>query len=83
MLDGEQLTPFDPQQLIWQQPPLYLINKRRGQYAQEALHRSRGTLPAELARFLQLHLKDAENLRPVHRLDRGTSGLLLFSSDPR
>lgn len=83
MLEHEKLTPFDAAQLIWQQPPLYLINKRSGQYAQEALHRSRGTLPDELARHLKLHPNDADNLRPIHRLDRGTSGLMLFSSDPR
>lgn len=83
ILEHETLTPFDPAQMVWQQPPLYLINKRSGQYAQEALHRSRGTLPDEIARHLQLHPKDAENLRPVHRLDKGTSGLMLFASDPR
>ncbi len=82
MLDGEDLVPFDPRQLIWQQPPLYLIHKRTGQYAQEALHRSRGTLPDELARFLELPPAQAERLRPVHRLDRETSGLILFSAEP-
>lgn len=82
LLDGEQLTPFTAGQLIWQQPPLYLIHKRSGQYAQEALHRSRGTLPDELARHLKLNPQQAHNLRPVHRLDRGTSGLMLFSASP-
>ncbi|TLS74796.1 RluA family pseudouridine synthase [Mariprofundus erugo] len=82
LLDDEVLTPFVPEQLIWQQPPLYLIHKRCGQYAQEALHRSRGTLPDELARHLALPPAQTELLRPVHRLDRGTSGLLLFSSSP-
>ncbi len=80
MLDAETLTPFSPQQLIWQSPPLYLLHKRSGQYAQEALHRSCGTLPDELARHLGL--AQASALRPVHRLDRGTSGLMLFSADP-
>lgn len=47
LLEGETLVPFDPQQLIWQQDSLYLIHKRSGQHAQEALHRSRGTLPDE------------------------------------
>jgi len=83
ILENEKLTPFEPEQLLWQQPPLYLINKRSGQYAQEALHRSRGTLPDELARYLQLAPGEMENFRPVHRLDRGTSGLMLFSSDPK
>jgi len=83
MLDGEKLTPFTADQLIWQQAPLYLIHKRSGQYAQEALHRSRGTLPDELARHLKLTPLQASDLRPVHRLDLGTSGLMLFSADPQ
>ena len=82
LLDGETLIPFDPEQLIWQQDSLYLIHKRSGQYAQEALHRSRGTLPDELARHLELPPQIAIKLRPVHRLDRDTSGLMLFCSDP-
>jgi len=82
LLDNETLTPFQERQLIWQAPSLYLINKLCGQYAQEALHRSRGTLPDELANHLQLTSRQTEMLRPVHRLDRGTSGLMLFCSDP-
>jgi len=82
LLDGEQLIPFTSDQLIWQQPPLYLIHKRSGQYAQEALHRSRGTLPDDLAKHLNLTPQQASDLRPVHRLDRGTSGLMLFSASP-
>jgi 23S rRNA pseudouridine1911/1915/1917 synthase len=83
LLENEKLVPFDRQQLVWQQDSLYLIHKRSGQYAQEALHRSRGTLPDELARHLELPPQVASRLRPVHRLDRGTSGLMLFSSDPQ
>ncbi|MDQ6982069.1 MAG: RluA family pseudouridine synthase [Mariprofundus sp.] len=82
LLDGEQFVLFSSDQLIWQQPPLYLIHKRSGQYAQEALHRSRGTLPDELTKHLELAPQQASSLRPVHRLDRGTSGLMLFSSSP-
>jgi len=81
LLEGERLVPFTADQLVWQQPPLYLIHKRSDQYAQEALHRSRGTLPDELARHLKLTPQQALNFRPVHRLDRGTSGLMLFSAD--
>lgn len=83
LLEGEALIPFASSQLLWQNPPLYLLNKKSGQYSQEALHRSRGTLPDELARHLQLMPKQMESLRPVHRLDRGTSGAMLFSSDPK
>ncbi len=78
-LDGETLVPFRPEQILWSQDSLILVHKQSGQYAQEALHRSRGTLPAELA--LHLGLK-ADDVRPVHRLDRGTSGLMLFATDP-
>lgn len=81
-LENETLVPFSPDQLIWQEPPFYLINKRSGQYAQEALHRSEGTLPRELASYLKLTPKQTQELRPVHRLDRGTSGLMLLCANP-
>lgn len=83
LLDDEKLRPFAPEQLIWQQFPLFLIHKRSGQYAQEALHRSKGTLPDELAAALALPGVNAKTLRPVHRLDRDTSGLMLFCADAR
>lgn len=77
-LDGEALVPFVPEQIVWREGALVLVHKRSGQYAQEALHRSRGTLPLELAAHLGL---PATAVRPVHRLDRGTSGLMLFATD--
>ncbi|MDQ6954685.1 MAG: RluA family pseudouridine synthase [Mariprofundaceae bacterium] len=83
MIDDEKLTPFNADQLVWQHRTLYLIDKRSGQYAQEALHRSKGTLPDELARHLKMTPRQAKLLRPVHRLDRDTSGLMLLSSDPK
>ncbi len=81
ILDHERLVPFSEVQLVWKAPPFYLIHKRSGQYAQEALHRSQGTLPDELSRYLKLPAKNGVGLRPVHRLDRDTSGLMLFCSD--
>ena len=81
ILDGEKLIPFSEKQLLWRNPPFYLIHKRSGQYAQEALHRSQGTLPEELTEYLKLPSKQL--LRPVHRLDRDTSGLMLFCADPK
>jgi len=83
MLNDETLLPFNEEQLIWQHPPFYLIHKQSGQYAQEALHRSQGTLPEELTQHLKLSSQNGEELRPVHRLDRDTSGLMLFCSDPK
>ncbi|MCF7820989.1 MAG: RluA family pseudouridine synthase [Mariprofundaceae bacterium] len=82
MLDDEKLIPFSEAQLLWNSPPFYLIHKQSGQYAQEALHRSQGTLPDELTHYLKLSDKAAAGLRPVHRLDRDTSGLMLFCSEP-
>jgi len=83
LLEGETLLPFDPSQIVWQQKSLILIHKKAGQYAQEALHRSVGTLPLEIAAHLGLAGEAARNLRPVHRLDRATSGLMLLSADPK
>jgi len=83
VMENEKLVPFAAEQLLWQEPPFYLINKRCGQYAQEALHRSAGTLPHELAEFLKLPPHQSRELRPVHRLDRDTSGLMLFCSDAK
>lgn len=80
LLDNERLQPFEAQQLLWQGNGLYLIHKRSGQYAQAALHRSKGTLPDELARYLKLPA--GITMMPVHRLDRGTSGLMLLSDNP-
>lgn len=82
IMQQEKLVPFTPDQILWQQESLYLIDKRPGQYAQEALHRSVGTLPVEMASYLKLDERRAGQLRPVHRLDRDTSGLMLLCADP-
>ncbi|MDX8391789.1 MAG: S4 domain-containing protein, partial [Mariprofundaceae bacterium] len=52
IVENENLIAFSAEQVLWQKNNLLLINKRSGQYAQEALHRSRGTLPAEIATWL-------------------------------
>ncbi|PCI43109.1 MAG: pseudouridine synthase [Proteobacteria bacterium] len=82
-IDDEKLTPFCAEQLVWQHRTLYLIDKRSGQYSQEALHRSKGCIPDELAKHLGMIPREAKFLRPVHRLDRDTSGLMLLSSNPK
>ena len=82
ILEDEYLMPLSEEQVLWQQDDLVLINKYAGQYAQEALHRSRGTIPAELAVLIGLTPEQARQLRPVHRLDRGTSGLMLLCWRP-
>jgi 23S rRNA pseudouridine1911/1915/1917 synthase len=83
ILDHEKLIPFSEEQVLWREGDLLLINKHVGQYAQEALHRSKGTLPSEIAAWLGLSVEKARLLRPVHRLDRDTSGLMLLSSSPK
>jgi len=83
ILDHEKLIPFSEEQVLWREGDLLLINKHVGQYAQEALHRSKGTLPSEIAAWLGLSVEQARLLRPVHRLDRDTSGLMLLSTSPK
>ncbi|MDX8380682.1 MAG: RluA family pseudouridine synthase [Ghiorsea sp.] len=83
MFDDEKLVPFEEEQIIWRDRSWILIHKKAGQYAQEAVHRSKGTLPYELGMFLNLTPVQTKQLRPVHRLDKGTSGLMMFSYNPR
>ncbi|WP_038250458.1 RluA family pseudouridine synthase [Ghiorsea bivora] len=82
-LDDEVLTPFSEDQIVWREQSWVLVHKKAGQYAQEALHRSKGTLVYELAMFLKLPPVETKQLRPVHRLDKGTSGLMMFCYDPK
>jgi len=82
-LEHEKLVPFSASQVLWRENGLVLIHKRPGQYSQEALHRSKGTLPAEIAAWMGLAGEKAKLLRPVHRLDRDTSGLMLLCSSPK
>ena len=82
-LDNEVLTPFSEDQIVWREQSWVLVHKKAGQYAQEALHRSKGTLVYELAMSLKLPPVQTKHLRPVHRLDKGTSGLMMFSFDPQ
>jgi tRNA pseudouridine32 synthase/23S rRNA pseudouridine746 synthase len=51
------------------------VNKPAGIHCQAARHRVRGTLPDLAARLLG----DANPPEPVHRLDRGTSGVVLLA----
>ncbi len=83
MLDDEKLVPFSTEQMVWQDKAWVLVHKKAGQYAQEALHRSKGTLPYELAMALKLTPVQNKHLRPVHRLDKGTSGLMMFCYEPK
>ncbi len=83
LLDEEELTPFTADQIVWQEKSWTLVHKKANQYSQEALHRSKGTLVYELAMFLNLKPVDTKLLRPVHRLDKGTSGLIMFCHDPK
>ncbi|HID37222.1 MAG TPA: RluA family pseudouridine synthase [Ghiorsea sp.] len=83
MLDDEKLVPFSEEQVVWRDKSWILVHKRAGQYAQEALHRTKGTLPYEMGMVLKLTPVDSKNLRPVHRLDKGTSGLMMFCYDPK
>ncbi len=79
ILEEERLRPLHADQILWRHESLLLLHKRSGQYAQPALHRYKGTLPDELTRHYRL--PPGTRFMPVHRLDRETSGLMLFSHD--
>lgn len=82
-LEDEVLEPFSADQIVWRDKSWVLVHKKANQYSQEALHRSKGTLVYELSMFLNLKPVETKLLRPVHRLDKGTSGLMMFCYDPK
>lgn len=83
LLEQETLVPLSAEQLLWRDDSLFVVHKKAGQYAQEALHRSQGTLPVELAELLGLKAYAAHGIRPVNRLDLGTSGIVLYCTDAK
>ncbi|MDX8401303.1 MAG: RluA family pseudouridine synthase [Mariprofundaceae bacterium] len=76
---GERHVPLDAAQILWHHGPLLALAKHAGQYAQPALHRSKGCLPDEVGRLFAGEWPGP--WQPVHRLDRGTSGVMLLCAD--
>ena len=88
-LDHQPLTPFrlTPEQILYQDRFLIVLNKPAGVDTQPTHARYKGTLYEALHWYLQQSAAHGSGRKaPVgmlQRLDRGTSGLLLFSIHPR
>lgn len=85
-IDGLPLTPFvlSDDHIVFQDKYLLVINKPAGVDSQPTPSRYKGTLYAALNEYLKHPTR--KDLKPtigmVQRLDRDTSGLLLFSIHP-
>jgi 23S rRNA pseudouridine1911/1915/1917 synthase len=86
-LDGLPLPPFSlaAEDIVFRDPYLLAVAKPAGVETQPTPARYKGTLYEALLRFLQDPFRplDRPALGMVQRLDRETSGLLLFSIHPR
>lgn len=68
--------------LLYEDSALVAVAKRRGWVVQETPWDVHGNVRAALTRFLQARDGRAPQLHLVHRLDRGTSGVLVFGKRP-
>ena len=75
----KEMTPTEPLDILYRDDQLVVVNKPPGLM----VHRSR--LAGKKERFVLQLLRDQIGRRvyPVHRLDKPTSGALLFGLDPR
>ncbi len=82
-VDGLPLEPFElkEQHLLYRDTYLLVINKPAGVATQPTPARFQGTLYAAVQKFLGL--KSETGLGMVQRLDRDTSGVLVFSIHPK
>lgn len=86
-IDGMPLEPYRvlAQDVLWRDPYLLALNKPAGVETQPTPARYRGTLYAALLEFL--HNPDRPHVEPqlgmVQRLDRETSGVIVFSIHQR
>jgi 23S rRNA pseudouridine1911/1915/1917 synthase len=69
-------------QIIYEDADLIALNKPPGAYVDSTPWDADGNLHAALGRFLAARDGVAPRLHPAHRLDRDTTGVLLFSRNP-
>ncbi|MCB1057561.1 MAG: RluA family pseudouridine synthase [Acidobacteria bacterium] len=76
---------LEPVEVLHEDRSLLFANKPAGVLSQPAERRREGETALDERLLLQLALAAGRPpfLRLVHRLDRGTSGVLLFATDPR
>ena len=68
--------------ILFEDDALLAIDKPSGLVAHATVDRDRDHLVAALQRWLTARDGEAGHLSLVHRLDRGTSGVVVFSRDP-
>jgi len=74
----EEPPRLEPSAIVFRHRGIVVVEKPAGVHAQAARHRVAGTLPDLVAALLPKTRPE-----PVHRLDWGTSGLVLFGLDGR
>ncbi|MGH2352891.1 MAG: RluA family pseudouridine synthase [Chloroflexota bacterium] len=79
---GVQPEPDGPLRVLYEDAWLLAVDKPAGQLSHPARSEQRGTVAnAVAARYRLAGTEAPEPVRPVHRLDRDTSGVLLFARD--
>lgn len=76
--EGPKLVHLDEAIVVVEKPP-GLTTMRHAEEAAEFGHRGRRFLPATLADLLPKLIGDSRAVRAVHRLDKETSGLVVFA----
>ena len=71
-----------PEALLYEDAELIAVNKPAGINSQRTPYQLKGTLEFWVAEYFKSHGSN-EPARVVHRLDRGTSGAMLFPKDKR
>ncbi len=71
-----------PADLLWEDPEYLALNKPEGVYCQRTPYQLKGTVEFAVDRYLKA-AGSAEPARVVHRLDRGTSGVMFFPKTRR
>jgi len=70
--------------IIYEDRDILVLDKDEGMVVHPTLDHPSGTVVNALLHYLKLPSENLENLRPgiVHRLDKGTSGLLVIAKNP-
>lgn len=70
-----------PLQIIFEDEDILVINKRAGMVISPDCHHQKGTLVSALMFYLDKNQEDIEKNFLVHRLDKGTSGLMIIGKN--
>jgi RluA family pseudouridine synthase len=77
------LFDITPQRILYEDSELLAVDKPSGLVAHATVDRQRDHLVASLSRFLERRDGEVGHLAQHHRLDRDTSGVVLFGRNPK